>query len=287
MNRIVFLVFLLITVSVSLFAHSSVWKISDGDKTLYIGGTIHILHKSDYPLPKEFDKAYKQSSFVVFEADVDSLKNPKYSAMFMSKALLPPERSLSSILSKDTDLKLKKYLMQENLPPKAFEHFQPWATVTILTQTQLGKMGVSESGVDAHYADLARVDGKKSLFLESPDEQMELISHMCDGEEDIMISQTIDDLEKLPTLINDMLLAWKNGDNQKLEQDLLSPIKYNLPKMYVDLVKNRNDKWMIALKKMMSKKQKGFVLVGVLHLVGDDGLLKQFERLGYRVEQVE
>ncbi len=48
---------------------SSVWKISKGAQTLYIGGTCHILRLDDYPLPAEFDLAYAAADKLVLEVD--------------------------------------------------------------------------------------------------------------------------------------------------------------------------------------------------------------------------
>ena len=48
----------LFTATLALQAQSSVWKVSKGGNTLYIGGTSHLLRTSDYPLPAEFDLAY-------------------------------------------------------------------------------------------------------------------------------------------------------------------------------------------------------------------------------------
>lgn len=287
MNKVIFLMFLLLSISVSLFARSSVWKVSDGNKTLYIGGTIHLLRPNDFPLPAEFDKAYKQSAFLVFETDMEAFNKPENSVALISKSLLPQGRTLSSMLNNDTNEKLKRYLLREKLNFAMFDRLQPWMAVMMLTQAQLGKMGMAEKGVDSYYTQMARNDGKKSHFLETPQEQIEIISKMGEGEEDVIINQTLDDLEKLSELINGMMLGWRNGDTFQLEHDLLSPMKSSAPQFYHRLVKKRNDEWMKMLMKMISEKQKGFVLVGALHLVGNDGLLKQFERRGYRVEPVE
>jgi uncharacterized protein YbaP (TraB family) len=54
-----------------LYGETSVWKISRGDNVLYLGGTIHVLRESDYPLPEPFDEAFEQADIVVFETLVD------------------------------------------------------------------------------------------------------------------------------------------------------------------------------------------------------------------------
>ena len=43
--------------SALLSAKGPVWKVSKGGQTVYLGGTIHLLSPSDYPLPEEFEEA--------------------------------------------------------------------------------------------------------------------------------------------------------------------------------------------------------------------------------------
>jgi len=56
------------------FAEGMVWKVSDGNNELYIGGTIHVLSAADYPLPEVYDKAYRDSDSVVLETDLSRLQ---------------------------------------------------------------------------------------------------------------------------------------------------------------------------------------------------------------------
>ena len=49
---------------------SSVWKVSKGQDHIYVGGTVHILPVSEFPLPSQFDLAYKNSDSIVLEADL-------------------------------------------------------------------------------------------------------------------------------------------------------------------------------------------------------------------------
>jgi uncharacterized protein YbaP (TraB family) len=51
---------------------ASVWKVSNEQHSLYIGGTIHILTPNDYPLAKEYDLAYKASDKIIFETDMQT-----------------------------------------------------------------------------------------------------------------------------------------------------------------------------------------------------------------------
>src|SRR3954467_12206613 len=55
----------------SASAHAAcVWKVSDaGGHTLYLGGSIHSLQSTDYPLPSAYNRAFDLSNRIVFEDD--------------------------------------------------------------------------------------------------------------------------------------------------------------------------------------------------------------------------
>jgi len=59
----------------TISADSSVWKITSGENTVYLGGTVHLLRPSDYPLPEEYEQAYQESAVLVFETDISSMND--------------------------------------------------------------------------------------------------------------------------------------------------------------------------------------------------------------------
>ena len=53
------------------FSQSSVWKVSKGENTLYLAGSIHFLRPSDYPLPLEYETAFEKSDKLILETDLE------------------------------------------------------------------------------------------------------------------------------------------------------------------------------------------------------------------------
>ena len=54
-------------------ADSAVWQVSSGSNTVFIGGTVHLLRPSDYPLPEEYEQAYQTSSEIYLETDLTAM----------------------------------------------------------------------------------------------------------------------------------------------------------------------------------------------------------------------
>ena len=262
-----------------LFARSSVWKVTKGKETLYLGGTIHVLRPSDFPLPAEFDRAYERADMVVFETDLESAQ----SEALTQKMFLPSGETLSSALRPDTYRSLKQYLASKGYDIRSFERLRPWAAVLVLTQAVLARNGIDHSGVDAHYSRRAAAEGKTRGYLETPNEQIELITRIGEGEGDAVIIQTLREMQMLPSMIGWLVEEWREGKTERMEEELVEAMKEESPLMYREVLKKRNDAWIPKLIAMMGEGKKGFVLVGAMHLVGPDGLLASLKKMGYSV----
>ena len=56
-------------------AQSSVWVATSGEEKVYLGGTVHLLRPTDYPLPAPFETAYAASDKLYFETDIAGLND--------------------------------------------------------------------------------------------------------------------------------------------------------------------------------------------------------------------
>ena len=50
-----------------------VWKVTSGTNVLYLGGSIHVLKGTDYPLPRAYNRAFDASDRLVCEVDPKAL----------------------------------------------------------------------------------------------------------------------------------------------------------------------------------------------------------------------
>lgn len=271
-----------------LFAQSSVWKVSDdSNHTIYIAGTIHVLRSGDFPLPEEFDEAYRQSDYVVFETDLALTRSQTLQRILAQKMMLPAGQNLSAMLSPKTYVKLKDYVEKQGYKIEMFDRLQPWAVMLTLTQLKLAQIGIDQNGVDSYYSEHALRDRLPQRYLESIEEQTAIITTIGEGEEDAVILQTLSDMQEFPSMMNWMVKEWREGKTQRLERELVDEMKNGSPKMYRIVLKQRNEAWMPKLVSMLHEEKRGFVLVGAMHLLGRDGLLEQFRIQGYSVEYLE
>lgn len=275
---------LLILLPSGVSGRSSVWSISDGHTTFFLGGTIHLLREEDYPLPKEYQQAYKKSSLVVFESNLSQLNTMAFGIKLSRAMVLPRDSDLSSVLNAAVYEKLKKFWQARNYSDTMFDRMRPWGAMMLLTQLTLHDYGINQQGVDAFFDRKMILDGKKEQYLETPDEQLAIMESMADGDENTMVLQTLDELQSIPEMTEKLMHYWKSGDVFRLENEMLQPMKNGSASIYQKVVVDRNLRWYPTLKILLKEKINAFVLVGTLHLVGKDGLLEHFHHDGYTVK---
>ena len=117
--------------------------------------------------------------------------------------------------------------------------------------------------------------------------QIAFIANMGAGQVDEMLIYTLADIERLPELMNSMKQAWRRGNLAELKAVGITPFKNEFPDIYQALIVDRNNAWLPKIEAMVKTSEVEFVLVGALHLAGDDGLLSQLVDRGYRVRQFE
>ncbi|UCF85390.1 MAG: TraB/GumN family protein [Desulfobacteraceae bacterium] len=88
MKKLILALILNLSVSFSVSAETSLWKVQFQTSTTYIGGTCHVLRQSDYPLPEEFERAYADSDVIVFETEVDKLDSPEILEIITTTAFI-------------------------------------------------------------------------------------------------------------------------------------------------------------------------------------------------------
>jgi len=281
-----FSVFLLLALLSPAAADSPVWKVARGGRHLFIGGTVHILTQADYPLPEAFEQAYGAASVVVFEADFRELQTPEFQQALLSRAQYPDGTNLMMFLTDDTREHLVQYLADRQIPMGNLIKFKAGMVAMTLTMVELQRLGLAGSGVDQFFSLRALNDQKEIGRLETADEQLAFIAGMGEGREDAMIAYTLRQMEDLPEMMQAMKAAWRAGDNAKLEEVALKPMEKDFPVMTDRFVEDRNDAWLPRIEAMLRTEEVELVLVGALHLVGEEGLLEQLRDKGYDIENL-
>jgi uncharacterized protein YbaP (TraB family) len=267
-------------------ARNFIWKVSGPAGSLYLVGSVHLLTKDYYPLNPALDTAFKDSDLLVEEADLGELEAPASQIKLLTRGLLPGNQSLDMVVSAATYALVTKRVSDLGLPIEPLKRFKPWMLALTLVELEWQKAGFEASlGLDRHFYDRAKVDGKIVQGLETVDYQLSLFDKMTKEEQDRMLAESLKDLDKERANVFQLTDAWKAGNAAAVERIVLDDVKGD-PVMYDRLLVNRNRDWFPTLDALLIRSGRAFVVVGAAHLVGPDGLLAMFKAKGYKVEQL-
>ena len=277
---------LLLGVVNAAHATSSVWEISNGKTSIYLGGTVHVLTLDDYPLPAEFDRAYALADILILETDMAKLESPEFQQVMLSQLRYPEGQDLTQDLMPETYKLLATYCESRGIDMHIINAFKPSMVSVMLTMAELQRLNYTGLGVDKYYNSKAVINAKELGKLETVEQQLAFIADIGKGKEDELIRYSLEDIKTLPTFMKEMKRAWRNGNTQALVDLAITPLVKDFPDIYQSLLVQRNNNWLPQIEAMFTNKKTELVLVGTLHLVGKDGLLHQLEAAGYKANQL-
>lgn len=267
----------------SLLAGSTVYEVSKGKQKIYLAGTIHLLRPQDFPLPAEYNEAYKRAQKIYFETDIEKAKDPAFAQRFAQAMLLPDNKTVKDILSAKNWAALQEYANKTQYPLSQTMMYNPAMLSFLITLAETNRLGAGE-GVDAFFDKAARADRKYIGELESADEVIVYMQKLGQEDPDKLIESLLGDIENMPVDLEKMISHWRKGELNDLDQYFSERMRRETPIVYQSLMVARNQKWLPKIEEMFKTPEVELVLVGSLHLSGKDGLLVYLKESGYAVK---
>lgn len=265
------------------------WKVSDADNAVYLLGSFHMLKASDYPLSADIEAALAESASVVFEVTPEQLKDPASAQKFMQAAAYGDARTLSSVLPAELHAKLDALLAPQGGSATQLDGYEPWFVNLSLVLGLSQALGFSpEQGLDQYLMQRAAAAGKATGGLESIDAQLRALDGSPMSEQIAGLADFLDRPQEMPAMLGDMHQAWRTGDVEQLEALTGAEMREKTPETYRKVVVDRNDAWTPQLRAMLDGADAGdtLVVVGALHLLGDDGVVEKLRAHGYAVQRI-
>lgn len=263
------------------FADPAFYRISKGSEQHWLLGSIHAGKPSLYPLPDPVERAWQQSRALVMEVDMTHISQAQWQEMRAITRLVDG-KTLKDHLPIDLYRRTLIAAGQNGLTESMLAPLRPWFAAITLTQAALERTGYrGEFGVDQHFARRANDGGKPIVGLETLLEQLGYLASVGDNQT-LMLESTLDELPELKTGFDGVMKAWQEGD----QATLINLLKEEMapPKLQAwleqTLLAERNRNW---VKKWPDLPNESFIVVGALHLYGEQGLLALLEQQGWRI----
>ncbi|MDH5834038.1 TraB/GumN family protein [Luteimonas kalidii] len=272
------------------------WKVSDDDNALYLLGSFHLLKPDDYPLSRDVDAAFADAEKVVFEIPPEELGSPALGMQMGQAALRTDGTGLDSELPAETRQALAEWLeanaaelQKLQMTPQTLQLFEPWFVGLMVAIVEMGKAGLDPSlGLDSNLAQKAAQAGKPTGGLETGVQQIAFLDGMDRAEQLQFLQESLKTADEGRAEIDKLHAAWRQGDAEALWSGMAAEMRKQFPKLYHRINVERNDAWVPKLEAKLSAAgtDDTLVVVGALHLLGEDGVVEKLRAKGYEVQRI-
>ncbi len=262
-----------------------VWRIEGGKNTLWLAGSVHVLKRPFYPLPKAFDAAFKQADRLALELDPTRMEEIDR-RMAMQSALTASPDQVKHALGEKRLAKLAPLLLRHGIDPQALLSLKPAIVATQITVAEIAALGYTpDQGIDLHYAQRAKAGQKVILELETVAEQMQALAGSPLDVQALMLDSTLEQLDSIQPTLGELLRAWLRADADALYTLMMADFKGVKPleKLGRRILDDRNKIMHTKIKGWLSEEPSTFVIVGAGHLGGPNGLLTMLAADGFKV----
>lgn len=259
------------------------WEVAGRHNTVYLMGSVHVLHADDRALPAVTEAAYLDAEVLVQELDPFLAQGDMPGAEMRALLFLPEGQSLATLIGAALNDRLVAVAGPLGLDPGYLDTLQPWyAAVLVSSQRQIKAGYTPEDGVDYQIALRARRDAKPIVGLETAAGQLGFFAAMSMPEQRRFLEATLQETgnqEELRRLTD----AWRRGDLALLEAELARGLE-DLPELFDLIIVQRNHNWMGQIEQMLADPEQDYLVVtGALHMVGRQGLVELLRERGYRI----
>jgi uncharacterized protein YbaP (TraB family) len=265
----------------------TLWQVDGDTNSVFILGSIHLLRKSDYPIPSVIYGAYDEAEVLIMELDMDDMDPMQTQALVRELGMIADGKSLEDEIGSRAYAKAAALADELEIPLSMLAGSKPWLAAVMVETLILTRVGFDPmQGIEMHLMTRASRDGKEILGLETERQQLEMLNGLSLAAQRDMLLQTLEDGGHIEKLLDEIIDAWRQGDTRYMEQTLLSDMS-GYDELYDTIVVDRNRDWVRQIDRLLDDSDDYLIVVGTMHLVGKDGVPQLLKKRGHQVTQMQ
>ena len=263
----------------------ALWRVSAGERTVWLFGSVHLLPEGGFALDGELEDALGAADRVCMEIDNDAADEATQASVTLGRAVDPEGRDLFELLGAEAD-RVRAAAEEAGVPIEALAMFEPWFAGITVSVLALQSHGYDvQHGVEQVIQAEARRAGKSGCGLETLDGQLAMLDTLSPELQAEILLQALTEAENIDEQVGPMIDAWQAGDEDGLEDSLADDFA-DYPELAEILIYRRNARWAGQVEDMLDGDEDVLLVVGAMHLVGQRGLPALLKARGLKVERL-
>jgi uncharacterized protein YbaP (TraB family) len=258
------------------------YKVKKDSQTVYLLGSIHLGDQSLYPLNEQINTAFEEADHLAVEIDIGDLDEMEVSQTIMQQGMYQDGKVLSEVVEEDVFNDALEQLSALGMNEEIVDQFQPWFVTMLLSEVALQETALNaEFGIDKHFIDRAKDKSLPIISLESVESQIASMSSAPEEEQIESLEYTIESIDNFEEELIQLMRVWRAGNSDVFAQ--LREMNQGSDQLAMDerdlLMSSKIEEFLNA-----DNGDTYFVVVGSLHLAGENSITDLLKTRGYSVE---
>jgi len=265
------------------------YEVSGGENTVYLMGSIHVGEEEMYPLHSSIEEAFNASDVLVMEIDLDNLNEMAAAQEMMEYAMYDDGTTMRDEIPEDTFEELLSYAEPLGIGEEILDLFRPWYGTMLLTEIAVEESTLSqEYGVEMYFLD--KKEDRGVIGLESISDQLLPFTLLSQESQQLYLEETLAEMENVEAQLREMITKWKEGDLEYFEElrreSIEEIVTESFQQTQIALLDDRDENMAEKIQELIEndEEQTYFIVVGSLHLVGENSIPYNLEGMGYQLE---
>ena len=273
---------------------------ADNGAVLYLFGSIHIGDEDTYPLPQTITDAYSTSDYLAVECDILAYESDLSAVTQIAQQMIcEPGKRIYDYVGEENYNSAVQLLKNYDLYYEEYDYFKPVFWISLLGEIPVNLSQLdAEMGIDRHFLQMAKKDGKPILEIESVQQQINMQLNYSEPLQTLLFEQSLTDPAGQGLAVKLMYQNWRQGSKLPLTSEmdysreqfiqLYGEAQGSLyHEYYYELGEKRNIKMADAAEQYLNKAKNVFYVVGAAHISGKKGIVSLLRQRGYTVEKIE
>ena len=269
----------------------------DSNNKIYLLGSIHAADETAYPLNEKIIKAFNDSTYLAVEVNLNELNNNLSEQIeLVQKMLYIDNTTIKDHLGEELYNSMAEFLKGKNSYNQMYDNYKPMFFESLFENLIIDDANMnSNDGIDMYFLKLAEEKSKKIIEIETASFQYDLLLSLPEELSKMNLKNYIDDYDNSVADMRNLYEAWKKGNLEELNGIIFEESDEELTDEQQKLIDNYNNSLVIDRNYNMTNKLKEyfkdgkdvFCVVGLAHVIGEEGIANLLEKDGFIVEQIK
>jgi uncharacterized protein YbaP (TraB family) len=265
------------------------WKLSSGEKNVFLLGSVGYGTSDMYPLPESLMDAFTGSNVLVIANEIDAGGDAAAKkAEVVAKGSYSDGSTLQSHVKPATWQRVLDLAKTLNISEETISSQRPWMAALTLKSAALKQAGFDDKlSIDKTFIKAAETL-KPVIEIDSFENQVKLYEQMPDAEQEQILLRAIYEADNKNEYFKLLIDAWKKGDADSVDITVRRVLD-SLPKSeksWEDKRNARNEAIADKISEMAADGRIYFIIVDAKQVAGEKGILALLQAKGFKASQL-